>query len=74
MSTKVKAPKPGVPLHRIPPHNLDAEQAVLGGILLDKEAINRTLEVLSPTGAISTATSMAGFLRAWSRFPKRAFP
>ena len=41
----------GVPLHRIPPHNLDAEQAVLGGILLDKEAVNRALETLSPDGS-----------------------
>src|SRR3990172_13320029 len=39
------------PLHRVPPHNLDAEQAVLGGILLDKEAINRVLETLSPDGS-----------------------
>ncbi len=36
--------------HRVPPHNLEAEQSVLGGILLEKDAINKVLEVLSPDG------------------------
>ena len=32
---------------RVLPHNLEAEAAVLGGILLDpKEALNRVLEIL----------------------------
>jgi replicative DNA helicase len=35
-------------LKRVPPQNLDAEQSVLGAILLDNEAINQALEVLSP--------------------------
>jgi replicative DNA helicase len=34
-------------LRRVPPQNLDAEQSVLGAILLDNEAINVALEVLS---------------------------
>jgi replicative DNA helicase len=39
------------PIHKAPPHNLEAEQCVLGGVLLDTEAINKVLEVLSPDGA-----------------------
>jgi replicative DNA helicase len=34
-------------LTRIPPQNLEAEQSVLGAILLDNDAINQTLEILS---------------------------
>jgi replicative DNA helicase len=37
-----------VPPGRVPPHNLDAERSVLGGILLDNVAINDLLEVLKP--------------------------
>jgi replicative DNA helicase len=33
-------------LRRVPPQNLEAEQSVLGAILLDNEAINQALEVL----------------------------
>jgi replicative DNA helicase len=32
----------------VPPQNLEAEAAVLGGIMLENEAINRVLEVLRP--------------------------
>ncbi len=35
-------------LRRVPPQNLEAEQAVLGAILLQNEAIDETLEVLTP--------------------------
>ena len=34
-------------LKRVPPQNLEAEQSVLGAILLDNDAINQTLEILS---------------------------
>ncbi|OGP80281.1 MAG: replicative DNA helicase [Deltaproteobacteria bacterium RBG_16_49_23] len=34
--------------HKIPPQNIEAEQAVLGGILIENEAINRVMEILSP--------------------------
>ena len=30
------------------PHSLEAEMSILGGILLDNEAINRSLEILNP--------------------------
>lgn len=32
----------------IPPQNIEAEEAILGGILLDPEAINRIIDILSP--------------------------
>ncbi len=34
-------------LRRVPPQNIEAEQSVLGAILLDNEAINHALEVIS---------------------------
>jgi len=34
--------------HRLPPQNLEAEMSVLGGILLENEALNRALEILVP--------------------------
>ncbi len=33
-------------LHRLPPQNLDAEQSILGGILLDNQSLNSALEIL----------------------------
>lgn len=33
---------------KVPPHNIEAEQSVLGAILIDKEAINTASEILSP--------------------------
>lgn len=33
---------------RLPPQNIEAEEAILGGILLDPEAIDRVMEVLVP--------------------------
>lgn len=32
--------------HKLPPQNLDAEMSILGGILIDNDAINRVLEIL----------------------------
>jgi replicative DNA helicase len=34
--------------HRLPPQNLEAEMSVLGGILLENEALHRALETLRP--------------------------
>jgi replicative DNA helicase len=34
-----------------PPHNLDAERATLGAMLLNPEAVGRAIEVLGPSGA-----------------------
>ncbi len=33
---------------RLPPQNIEAEEAILGGILLDPEALGRVMEVLTP--------------------------
>jgi replicative DNA helicase len=33
-------------LHKVPPQNIEAEQSILGGILLDNHAINNVLEIL----------------------------
>jgi replicative DNA helicase len=35
-------------LRKVPPQNLEAESSVLGGILLENDAINRVVEVLIP--------------------------
>ena len=35
-------------LRKVPPQNLEAEASVLGGILLENEAINRVLEIIAP--------------------------
>ena len=35
-------------LHKVPPQNLEAEASVLGGILLQNDAIDRALEVVTP--------------------------
>lgn len=36
------------PIERIPPQNLEAEQSVLGSMLLDRDAIARVVEALRP--------------------------
>ena len=33
---------------RLPPQNIDAEEAILGGILLDPEALSRVMDFLRP--------------------------
>jgi len=35
-------------LRKLPPQSIEAEMSILGGILLDNEAINRALEILIP--------------------------
>ncbi len=42
-------------LHKIPPQNLDAEQSILGGILLENNALNGVIEVLGPDDFYSEA-------------------
>jgi replicative DNA helicase len=34
---------------RVPPHSIEAEESVLGGVLLDNTAIDRVLELLTPS-------------------------
>jgi replicative DNA helicase len=35
-------------LERVPPQNLEAEQSVLGSMLIEKEAIVKAMEILQP--------------------------
>ncbi len=35
-------------IHKLPPQNIEAEASVLGAILLENDAINKALEILSP--------------------------
>ena len=50
VDTKVYTSRPSKieQLHRVPPQSVEAEQSVLGGILIDCSAINRVLELLTP--------------------------
>ncbi len=43
-----REPKFEAPTDSIPPQNLEAEEAILGGILLDPDAISRIADVLQP--------------------------
>tara|TARA_B100000029_G_scaffold224484_1_gene222371 strand:- start:314 stop:1729 length:1416 start_codon:yes stop_codon:yes gene_type:complete len=45
---KYREPKFEAPPDSIPPQNLEAEEAVLGGILLDPDAISRVADLLQP--------------------------
>jgi len=37
-----------VNMRKLPPQSIEAEMSILGGILLDNEAINRVLDILVP--------------------------
>lgn len=39
---------PDLPISKLPPQNIEAEQSVLGAILLDNNALNKALEILNP--------------------------
>lgn len=41
-------PLPNPPTERVPPHNAEAEQAILGGILLDPDALGNVIEIIEP--------------------------
>ena len=44
-----KAPtKAQSPIKHIPPHNLEAEAAVLGSILINSDSMNKVVEILEP--------------------------
>jgi replicative DNA helicase len=44
-----------VSIHKVPPQNLEAEQSILGGILLDNQALNPVLEILDQNDFYSDA-------------------
>jgi replicative DNA helicase len=39
--------QPDLSSHKLPPQNVEAEQSILGGILLENEAIHKVLEILT---------------------------
>ena len=48
---------PPVVAGRVPPHDLDAEAAVLSAVLLDRDALDRVLEILKPEHFYSEANA-----------------
>lgn len=46
--TKKSTATPGLEMARMPPQAIDLEEAVIGALLLEKEAVNDVIEVLSP--------------------------
>jgi len=46
MSTLTTETYPG--LDKVPPHSTEAEQAIMGGLLIDPEAINKVVELIRP--------------------------
>lgn len=45
---------------RVPPHSLEAEQAVLGGLMLDNEAWDQVTDVISSKSLNPVATPVIG--------------
>ena len=42
-----KKEDPGYLTYKVPPHNLEAEQTILGGILINNDALNQVVDILS---------------------------
>jgi len=66
---------PGVAPGRVPPHDLDAEAAVLSAILLSQEALDRVLEILKPEHFYSDANGRKALLKftaSYARFDNLA--
>jgi hypothetical protein len=57
----------------VPPQSLEAEESVLGGVLLDNTAIDRVLEFVRPDD-FSIARRTAGSSAPCSRWPRRTSP
>ncbi|MBW2305063.1 MAG: replicative DNA helicase [Deltaproteobacteria bacterium] len=43
-----QAKEKALPSIKVPPHNLEAEQAILAGILINNDALNQVMDILSP--------------------------
>ena len=50
------APDPGTPAYRSAPHNIEAEQALLGAILVNNDAFYRVSDFLEPSISSSRST------------------
>ena len=44
----IKVDKQAAQLDRLPPQNIEAEQAVLGSLMLDKDAVVKISDILKP--------------------------
>ena len=53
-STALKAVSPATPLYRTAPHNIEAEQALLGAILINNDAFYRVSDFLKPAHFFET--------------------
>ncbi|HEY8429600.1 MAG TPA: replicative DNA helicase [Sandaracinaceae bacterium] len=51
-------PQRSAPAGRVPPHSLEAERAVLGGILLENNALNAAAQILKPDDFYSRANGL----------------
>jgi len=47
MDMPKKKEDPGYLTYKVPPHNLEAEQTILGGILINNDALNQVVDILS---------------------------
>ena len=47
MDMPKKNEEPGYLSYKVPPHNLEAEQTILGGILINNDALNQVVDILS---------------------------
>ena len=47
---------PQVDALKLPPHSIEAEQSVLGGLMLDNEAADRIGDVIGPEDFYATRT------------------
>lgn len=56
-------------LLKVPPHNVEAEQAVLGGILMNNDAMNQIMDILSPDDYYREAHAVLfeGMVQLYSR-------
>ena len=45
-----------MPNNKLPPQNIEAEQSLLGALLIDKEAIVRVAEIIVPSNFYRTDT------------------
>jgi replicative DNA helicase len=59
---------------RVPPHSLEAEQCVLGAILLEKDVINKVLELLSPDGSDFYHVSHGAIFKGMVAMHEKAAP
>lgn len=69
MATTARRLAEAPPTGKVPPHNLEAEESVLGACLLSREAIANVLEVISPDDFYKPAHGeiFEGILRLYGR-------